>query len=139
MLEGLAVHELHDDKVLSIFFADVVNRADAGMIEGRGCFGFASKPLNRGGTLLGFLRKEFQRDHTFQTGIFCFVHHAHAATAQLLDDAVVRNDATDHKYDASLSRMLGCASSQVNASHYDMSSLFRNVPFLTSLEVSLFF
>jgi len=34
--------------------------------------------------------KEFESDKTMQAGVFGFVDYAHAAAAELLDDAVVR-------------------------------------------------
>ena len=47
MLERRAVEELHDDEGASVFFADVVDGADVGMIQrGRG-LGFALKALQR--------------------------------------------------------------------------------------------
>ena len=44
-----------------------------------------------------------------QPRVLGLVHHAHAATAQLLDDAVVRNDLIDHWIE-----MLGVEVEQVN-------------------------
>src|SRR5438270_619032 len=44
-----------------------------------------------------------------QPGVLGLVHHAHAATAQLLEDAVVRNDLIDHWIE-----MLGVQVEQVN-------------------------
>jgi len=44
--------------------------ADVGMIQGRCCFGLASKSLNRGRVLLGLWRQKFQRNNTLQTGLY---------------------------------------------------------------------
>jgi len=92
-----------------------VNGADVGVVQSRRRLGLSSKSLNRGGTSLGLRRKKFQRNHALQAGVFRFVHYPHAATTQPFDDAVVRNDVTNHKSGPSLPRMLGRASSQVNA------------------------
>src|SRR5262245_35644545 len=40
--------------------------------------------------------KEFERNGTLQARIFRLVHHAHPATTQLLQDAVVRDRLADH-------------------------------------------
>jgi hypothetical protein len=32
-----------------------------------------------------------------QARVFCFINYAHAATAESLDDAVVRDGLTDHR------------------------------------------
>jgi len=40
--------------------------------------------------------QEFQGDTATQLRILGLIHHTHAATAQLLDDAVVRDGLADH-------------------------------------------
>ena len=40
-------------------------------------------------------RQEFQRDEATKLGVLSLVNHTHAATAQLLDDAVVGDGLTD--------------------------------------------
>jgi hypothetical protein len=42
------------------------------------------------------IRQEFEGNEAMQFYIFGFVHHTHTATAQLRDDAVVRNGFPDH-------------------------------------------
>jgi len=39
----------------------------------------------------GILRQKFQRHLAFELGVFRSVNHAHPATTEFLDDAVVRN------------------------------------------------
>src|SRR3989442_7897333 len=87
MLEGLSVHELHDDKVLPVFFTDIVNGADVGVVQSLRRFGLSSKSLNPGRTSLGLPRKEIQRNHALPSGILRFVYYAHAATTQTVYDA----------------------------------------------------
>ena len=41
--------------------------------------------------VVGLIGQELQRDKAVQASIFGFVNHAHAAAAQLLEDAVVRD------------------------------------------------
>jgi len=45
MLQRLTVEILHSDNGLTIFLADVINRADVGVVERRGGLGFTSKSL----------------------------------------------------------------------------------------------
>ena len=53
---------------------------------------------------------ELQGDEAVQPGVLGLVHHSHAAPAELLDDAVVRDGLADHAVGA----MLGGARGQVN-------------------------
>ena len=48
----------------------------------------------RGGEFIG---KEFEGDEAAQLGVFSFVNNTHAATTELLDDAVVRDGLVDHE------------------------------------------
>ena len=45
VLEGFAIQKLHGDKCLPLFFADVMNGADIGMVQCRGSFRFTPKAL----------------------------------------------------------------------------------------------
>ncbi len=45
--ERLAFQELHHEKRPALIIAQIVNRADARMIQGRGGAGFALEPLER--------------------------------------------------------------------------------------------
>ena len=72
------------------------------MIQRRGGFGFAFETLDGGGIVLRFRRKEFEGHEALQTEIFRLVDHSHSATAELLDDAVMRNDTPGHQRDALL-------------------------------------
>ncbi len=45
VLQGLTVQEFHDDESAAALFADVVNRADIGMIECGAGLGFALETL----------------------------------------------------------------------------------------------
>ena len=43
MLECLAIHELHNDEGLAIFFIDILDGADVRMTEGRSSLSFATE------------------------------------------------------------------------------------------------
>ena len=76
--------------------ADLVNGADVRMIQRRGGSPLAAKTLERVGIGGDFRGQELQRDEAAEFGVFGFIHNAHPATAKLLDDAIVRDDAANH-------------------------------------------
>ena len=43
-----------------------------------------------------FVGQEFEGDKAMEPGVLGLVHHPHATTAQLLDDAIVRDGLADH-------------------------------------------
>jgi hypothetical protein len=95
MLQRHAVQKFHDDEGLPIVLADLVYRADVGMIESGGGTSFATESF-QSLRLLGYvLRQEFQRDEAPKLGVLSLVDDAHPAAAQLFDHAVVRNGLTD--------------------------------------------
>ena len=53
------------------------------------------KPLKLG-IVNHIVRQEFQGDEAVEFGVFGFVHHTHAAPAELLNDAIVRDGLADH-------------------------------------------
>ena len=51
MLQSFAIQELHGDERLAVLLADLVNRADIGMIQRRSCLCFTPKAFERCGSL----------------------------------------------------------------------------------------
>ena len=96
VLEGLPFEQLHDQIRLPLVLADVMNRADVGMVERRGRLGLASKPLQRLRIVGELFRQELQRHRSPQPGVFGLVDDTHAAATELRHDLVVRNRRTDH-------------------------------------------
>lgn len=87
VLEGAAVEKLHDDERMRIGFANFVDGAYVGVMEGGGGLGLALKAfesLRVAGDAVG---KKFQRDEAVQLAVFCLVNDAHAATAEFFYDA----------------------------------------------------
>ena len=96
VLQGRAIHELHGDEGAAFLLADVVDRADVGMIERRGGPSFAAKTL-QGLRITGHvIGKKLEGDETAQARVLGLVHHAHPAAAKLFQDAVVRDSLADH-------------------------------------------
>ena len=94
--QRFAVDELHGDERLVILFADVVNGADAGVIESGTGVRFAAKALQRLGILQHVLGKEFQRDGALEPGVHGLVDHTHAAGAEFFQNAIVREGPVNH-------------------------------------------
>jgi len=97
MLQRDAIEKLHRDEGAAFFFADVVNRADVGMVQ-RGCrFGFTAKSLQRLTIMGQVFRQELECHETVKPCVLGLIDHSHPATAQLLDDAVMRVGLADHR------------------------------------------
>ena len=91
-----AVDQLHHDEAAAFVLADVVERADVGVVQGRGGAGLALEAFRGQRVGGGRLGQELHRDVAAEAEVLAPVHHTHAASAQPIDDAVVRNDGTDH-------------------------------------------
>ena len=90
-LEGLALEQFHGDEVAATLLADLVDGADARMIEGRGGASLALKALEGGRIFFRFGRQEFESDVAAEVEVFGLVHNTHAAAAQLRQHAVMRD------------------------------------------------
>src|SRR6266576_4427081 len=91
MLQHDAIQKLHGDERLLATFADLVNCADVGMVEGGGCASFTPETfqsLRITGNVVG---QELQGDEAAKLGVLGLVDHTHSAAAQFLQDAIVRN------------------------------------------------
>jgi hypothetical protein len=96
MLQGRAFKELHHDVGAAILFADVVDRANVGMVERRGRLRFSLETAQRLGIAGDVIGKKLQCDETVKASVLGLVDNAHAASAQLFDDAVVGDGLADH-------------------------------------------
>ncbi len=95
MLERSAIEKFHGDEGFAVFFADVVDGADARMIQrGRG-LRFTLETAQGLRIAGNFIGKKFQRDETMKTRVFGFVDDAHASAAKFFDDAVMRDGEAD--------------------------------------------
>ncbi len=96
MLEREALQELHGNELAIFVTADFINGADIGMVQRRGGTGFAAEALQGLWVLGDVVGKEFQSDEAPQIDVFGFIYDTHPATAELLDDAVMRDGQPDH-------------------------------------------
>ena len=97
MLESQAIEELHDHESAAMFVTDVVNRADGWVVQGRSSLRLATKSGQSLRIPGDFIGQKLERNKSMKTSVFGFVYHAHAAPAELLDDAVVRDGLADQK------------------------------------------
>ena len=77
-------------------FADFVDGADVGMIQGRGGASFAAETFQGLRVSRNIVRQEFESDEAAKFGVLGLVDHTHAAATEFLDDAVVRDGLADH-------------------------------------------
>jgi hypothetical protein len=96
MLQRDAFHELHGDKHLAVLLANLVDRADVGMIQRRGCARLSPKTFHCLWDLGQILRKKLKRDKPAKGRVFGLVDNTHPAAAQLFNDAVARDGLADH-------------------------------------------
>jgi hypothetical protein len=94
--ERLALEALHHDERAALVLADVVDRADVRVVERRGRLRLALEALASGLVLEVRFRQELHRHRAVKARVLGLVDDAHPAGAQPLDDAVVRDDLTDH-------------------------------------------
>ena len=96
MLERDAIEEFHGDEGMPLVLADVVDRADVGMIQGRGSLRLALEAAEGLRIARDVVGQELHGDETVKARVLGLVHHAHSAATQFLDDAVVRDGSPDH-------------------------------------------
>ena len=89
LVQPLALDELHDVVMQPVLLADAVDGHDVGVVQPGGGLGLpmeAPQPLR---LQQGVRRQHLQGDVAPQRFLLGFVHHAHAAAADLAQDAVV--------------------------------------------------
>jgi hypothetical protein len=89
VLERLAIEKFHGDEGLAILLADVVNRANVGMVQRGGGLGFALESREGLRVAGDVLRQKFQRNEALEARVFGLVNDTHTSAAKLFDDAVV--------------------------------------------------
>src|SRR5215472_5956504 len=87
---------LHGDERLPMLIVNLVNRADVWVIEGRGSPGLTLEAAQGLRVLCHLVGEGLEDNETIQFDILSLVDDAHPTTAELLDDAVVRNSFYNH-------------------------------------------
>ena len=86
-------------KCLPSMLIDRVDRADVGVIQGRGRARLALKALQRGGVVRHFRRQELEGHVPAEVRVLGFVDDTHAAAAEPGRDPVMGNRLTDHGFE----------------------------------------
>ncbi len=84
VFEGLPFEKLHDNEALPFELIHVINCADVRMVERRSGPRFPLKSFDGEGFSRELFGQEFQGHVSAKPQILGFIHHSHAATAQLL-------------------------------------------------------
>ena len=79
--------------------ADVVDRADVGVVQRRSSPRLALETAESLGISGDFIRKELEGHETVESGVLGFIDHAHPATAQLSNNAVMGDGVADEGVD----------------------------------------
>jgi hypothetical protein len=69
-------------------FADFVDGADVGVVEGRGGAGFAAEAFEGERVTREIFGEKFQGDEAAEVSVFGFVDDTHASAAEFFEDAV---------------------------------------------------
>src|ERR1700733_32937 len=93
VLERPTLEQLHGDKWAAFELANIVNRADVGMIERRCSAAFAAESFDGLPVLGNVVWKEFQSNNATEARVLSLVDYAHSSAAQFFQDAVVRDGA----------------------------------------------
>jgi hypothetical protein len=96
LAQRLPLEELHRDEPLPLVRIDVVNGADAGVVEGGRGARLALEALEGLGLRAEALRQELEGHGTAEAGVLGPVDDPHPSAAHLLDDAIVRERLADH-------------------------------------------
>ena len=96
VVERFALQAFHDDERLALLLIDRVNRADVRVIERGRRARFATETFERGRVERPPLGEELESDEAAEAGVLGLVDDPHAAAAELLDNAVLRDRAADH-------------------------------------------
>jgi hypothetical protein len=98
VLQRLALHHLHGDEGPAAVLADLVNRADVGMVQRRGGARLAAKAFQRVLVFLQVFGQELEGNVAAEGEVLALVNHTHASAAQLAQHAVMGNGFAYHNH-----------------------------------------
>src|ERR1700746_2587125 len=97
VLQRQPLEVLHDDEGLLVLLVNFVNGANIGMIERRSRARLPLKALQRLRVRGDVFRKKFEGDEAAKLDVLRLIDDTHTATAELFDDAVMRDGLADHE------------------------------------------
>jgi hypothetical protein len=125
MLQGDPVQKFHDDEWLTILLPDFMDGADIGMVQCGSGLRFALETGECLGVFGYFVGQKFQGYEAVKLDVLGLVHNAHPATAQLFNNAVVRDGLADHAqacYGASVGKSMRSVELAVSQNVVDAKS-----------------
>src|SRR5437588_1648189 len=96
LLKAYSLQFLHHNEGMAAIVIDIVNSADARVIELRSGAGLAYETIERLLVVDHLRGNEFQRDVTGKARVFRLIHHTHATTTELAHDVIVGDSLADH-------------------------------------------
>src|ERR1700732_5332961 len=96
VLQRGAFEELHRDEGLALMLSDFVDGADVGMVQSGVSARFTPETLQGRLVVRDLVWQEFQGDETTQLRVLGLEDYSHATTAELFQNAVVRDCPVDH-------------------------------------------
>ncbi len=87
-LESDALHQLHNDIIHALFFADVIDIDDVGMHQSRCRLCLHPEFGNKIGIFRKFLFQHFHCHETIEFVVFCFIYVRHTAGSDLFQDLI---------------------------------------------------
>ena len=115
LLQALALQLLHHDEGMPVVILNAMNRADVGMVQQRRRPRLAREAFQRFGVARKIFGDELQGDMPPQLQVLGLIHHTHATTPELAQDAIVGYCLADHeKTQPPNAVMLGSPAAPVN-------------------------
>src|ERR1700746_1714547 len=96
MLQRGAFHKFHRNESLTVVFADFMDGANIWMVQSGSSLCLTVEAAQSLRVRRETIGKELQGYEAVQLDIFRFINHAHPTTAQLPQNAVVRDGLTNH-------------------------------------------
>jgi hypothetical protein len=95
MPQGLSFQQFHGDEGSTIAFVNLIDRADVRMVQGGRGLGFALETTEGLWVVGGVVGKKLQGNMAIKLKVLGFIDDAHPTTADLAQDAVVRDRLPD--------------------------------------------
>ncbi len=95
--DGSSLQPFHGDERLTVLIAELVDRADVRMLEGRRQSRFAFEPRAPVRSRADIFLQELDGNFTAEPEVLRAVHHSHAAIAEAVEQTVVGNNGRFHR------------------------------------------
>lgn len=96
-IERFTIQQFHGDELLVLGPVNLVDGANARMVQRRRSAGFALKAFQGLRIARNIRGQELEGDVAAKVEVFSLIHYAHPARTELLQNAVMRNGAANHE------------------------------------------